>query len=118
MATMSLTFEQLEATIAARYAAEARIRELEAMLAGVQLSGKKSTKTKETKVLTEEELAEAEAVKKANIAAGQAKRKETLAAKKAAAKEAEHLAWLANLRASQPQSGFIGEDITTEDGGF
>ena len=56
-------------------------------------------------------------MKKANIAAGQAKRKETLAAKKAAAKEAEHLAWLANLRASQPQSGFIGEE-TVEDEGF
>ena len=94
MANLTLTFEQLENTIAARYAAEARIRELEAKLAGVEIATKRSSKPKETKVLTEEELAEKEAKKKANILAGQAKRKETLAAKKAAEKEAEHRAWL------------------------
>jgi len=112
MANLTLTFEQLENTIAARYAAEARIRELEAKLAGVEIATKRSSKPKETKVLTEEELAEKEAKKKANILAGQAKRKETLAAKKAAEKEAEHRAWLeANKdKLSEGSVGSIGSD--------
>ena len=115
MATMTLTFEQLEATIAARYAAEARVRELEAQLAGVALGTKKRVSTKTKEPLTEEQMAEAEAIKKANIAAGQAKRKETLAAKKAAAKEAEHLAWLANMQGSAPK---VQTFTVTEDEGF